>query len=104
VAEGCVWSVMVVVVQSAVKRLGAFSVGAIDRAVGPAGEHRADQAFCLSVGVWAVQTTFVQIQEFQLSVRGVGFLWCESADARGRMKGAMIRASPMTPFSLPWWL
>src|SRR3954466_7086903 len=44
---------MVVGVEPAVKGGGAFSVGAVERAVGPAAEHGADEALCLSVGLRA---------------------------------------------------
>src|SRR4051794_9402318 len=46
---------MVVVPEPAVKGCGAFSVGAVDRAVGPAGEHRADEAFGFAVGLRAAR-------------------------------------------------
>jgi hypothetical protein len=39
---------MVVAVEPAVKGCGAFSVGAVERAVGPAGEHGAYEALGLS--------------------------------------------------------
>src|SRR5918999_5693461 len=45
---------MVIGPQPAVKRGGAFGAGSVDRAVGPAAEHRADEPFCLSVGAWPV--------------------------------------------------
>ena len=45
---------MVVVAEPAVKGGGAFGAGAVDRAVGPAGEHRADEALGLAVGLRAV--------------------------------------------------
>src|SRR5215210_602706 len=44
---------MVVGEEPTVKGGGAFSVGAVERAVGPAAEHGADEAFCLSVGLRA---------------------------------------------------
>jgi len=44
---------MVVVVEPAVKGCGAFSAGCVDRAVGPAAEHGADEAFGFSVGLRA---------------------------------------------------
>src|SRR3954447_22366653 len=50
VAEGAVWAAMVVGPEPAVKGCGAFGVGAIDRAVGPAAEEGADKALCLAVG------------------------------------------------------
>ena len=40
---------MVVVPEPAVKGGGAFCAGAVDGAVGPAGEHGADEAFCFPV-------------------------------------------------------
>ena len=42
---------MVVVPEPAVKGGGAFGAGAVDRAVGPAGEEGADEAFCFAVGL-----------------------------------------------------
>ena len=50
VAEGAVWAAMVVGPEPAVKGGGAFAAGAVDRAVGPAGEQGADEAFGLAVG------------------------------------------------------
>ena len=44
---------MVVGVEPAVKGFGAFSVGAVERAVGPAAEHGADEALCFAVGLRA---------------------------------------------------
>ena len=48
-------SVMVVVPEPAVKGCGAFAVGAVERAVGPAGERGADEAFGLAVGLRAAR-------------------------------------------------
>src|SRR5215212_1919852 len=45
---------MVVVVDPAVKGCGAFFAVAVERAVGPAAEHGADEAFCFSVGLRSV--------------------------------------------------
>src|SRR4030095_4622592 len=42
---------MVVVPEPAVKGGGAFAAGAVDGAVGPAVEHRADEAFGFAVGL-----------------------------------------------------
>src|SRR4051794_26958843 len=53
-AEGAVWSLMVVVVQPAVKGGGAFGAVAIERAVGPAAEHGADQALGFAIGLGSV--------------------------------------------------
>src|SRR5215210_1450464 len=50
VAEGAVWAAMVVGPEPAVKGGGAFSAGAVDRAVGPAAEHGADEALGFAVG------------------------------------------------------
>src|SRR5690242_18064950 len=50
-ADGLVSSVMVVVVEPAVKGGGAFLAGGVDgAAVGPAAEHGADEALCFAVG------------------------------------------------------
>jgi len=49
--DACVSSVMVVAVEPSVKGCGAFGAGAVDRAVGPAAEHGADEAFCFAVGL-----------------------------------------------------
>src|SRR5690349_8779800 len=45
---------MVVVPEPAVKCHGAFAACAVDRAVGPAGEECADEAFGFAVGLWPV--------------------------------------------------
>src|SRR5215207_8870255 len=45
---------MVVVPEPAVKGFGAFAAVAVDRSVGPAAEHRADEAFCFAVGLGPV--------------------------------------------------
>ena len=45
---------MVVVPEPSVKGGGAFCAGAVDRAVGPAGEEGADEAFGFAVGLGAV--------------------------------------------------
>jgi hypothetical protein len=45
---------MVVCPDPAVKCAGAFVAGAVDRAVGPAGEQGADEAFCFAVCLWSV--------------------------------------------------
>src|SRR4051794_41279115 len=45
---------MVVVVEPSVKGCGAFGAVAVERAVGPAGEHGADETLGLAVGLWAV--------------------------------------------------
>jgi hypothetical protein len=45
---------MVVVPEPSVKRAGAFLARAVDRAVGPAFEQRADEAFGFAVGLWPV--------------------------------------------------
>src|SRR4051812_24973661 len=45
---------MVVVPEPAVKCSGAFAAGAVDRSVGPACEHRADEAFGFAVCLWPV--------------------------------------------------
>src|SRR4051794_9739352 len=45
---------MVVVPEPAVKGAGAFLACAVDRAVGPAVEHGADEAFCFAVCLWPV--------------------------------------------------
>src|SRR3954466_11572117 len=47
---------MVVGEQPAVKGCGAFSAWGIDRAVGPAVEHRADEALSFAVGLWPIGT------------------------------------------------
>src|SRR5215204_5970669 len=52
-ADGCVSAAMVVGPKPAIKGCGAVSVAAVERAVGPAGEHGADEALCLAVGLWA---------------------------------------------------
>ena len=44
---------MVVGVEPAVKGFGAFSVGGVELAVGPAAEHGADEALCFAVGLRA---------------------------------------------------
>src|SRR4051794_15166817 len=46
---------MVVVPDPAVKGAGAFAAGAVDRAVGPAGEQGADEAFGFAVGLGPVR-------------------------------------------------
>src|SRR5215210_3463780 len=43
---------MVVVPEPVVKGGGAFVAVAVDRAVGPAAEHGADEALCFAVGLW----------------------------------------------------
>ena len=48
------FAVMVVVPEPAVKGCGAFGAGAVDRAVGPAGEEGADEAFGFAVGLGPV--------------------------------------------------
>src|SRR5215213_7626514 len=53
-AEGCVFAAMVVVVDPAVKGRGAFAAGAVDRAVGPAAQQRADEALRLAIGLRAI--------------------------------------------------
>src|SRR4249919_2739686 len=45
---------MVVVPEPAVKCRGSFAAGGVDGAVGPAGEHGADEALCFAVGLWPV--------------------------------------------------
>ena len=50
-ADGSVSAVMVVAVDPAVKGGGAFPVGAVERSVGPAAEHGADQALGFAVGL-----------------------------------------------------
>jgi hypothetical protein len=45
---------MVVVVEPSVKGCGAFGAVAVDRAVGPAVEHGADQVFGFAVGLGSV--------------------------------------------------
>src|ERR1700743_1104944 len=45
---------MVVVMQPSVKGLGAFGAGSVDRAVGPAVDQCADEAFGLAVGLGTV--------------------------------------------------
>src|SRR6266550_1177022 len=45
---------MVVVPEPAVKCSGAFAAGGVDRAVGPAVDQGADEAFSLSVCLWPV--------------------------------------------------
>ena len=48
------WAAMVVGPEPAVKRGGAFSARSVDRAVGPAAQHRSDEALGLAVGAWPV--------------------------------------------------
>src|SRR2546423_1638249 len=47
---------MVVVPEPAVKGCGALCAGGVDRAVGPAAEHGADEALGLAVGLWATRS------------------------------------------------
>jgi hypothetical protein len=54
VAEGAVSAAMVVMPEPSVKGADAFGVGAVDRAVGPAAQQGADEAFGLAVGLWSV--------------------------------------------------
>ena len=51
VAEGCVSSAMVVVSRASRQGLRCVLAGAVDRAVGPAAEHGADEALGLAVGL-----------------------------------------------------
>ena len=50
VAEGAVWSAAIVEVEPAGEGCGAFGGGAVDGAVGPAGEQGSDEALGLAVG------------------------------------------------------
>src|SRR4051794_763841 len=54
VAEGAVWAAMVVGPEPAVKGGGAFAAGAVERAVGPAAQHGADEALGFAVGAGPV--------------------------------------------------
>jgi len=45
-AEAAVWSAAIVEVEPAGKGVSAFVAGAVDGAVGPAGEQGADEALC----------------------------------------------------------
>ena len=54
VADGAVWSLAIVEVQPAGERGDAFAAVAVDRGVGPAAEHRADEPFGLAVGLRAI--------------------------------------------------
>src|SRR3954469_6509926 len=54
VAEGAVWSSAIVEVDPAGEGGGAFGAVAVDRAVGPASQQGADEAFGFAVGLGAV--------------------------------------------------
>ena len=54
VADGAVGSSVIVEVEPAVEGCVAFAAVAVDRAVGPAAEERADEAFCFAVGLGTV--------------------------------------------------
>jgi hypothetical protein len=49
-----VFAKIVVVSEPSVKRSGAFGAVAVDRAVGPAGEHCSDESFGFAVGLWSI--------------------------------------------------
>src|SRR5205823_5213213 len=55
-AEAAVWSSVIVEVEPAGEGAASFVACAVDRAVGPAAEHRSDEALGFAVGAWPVET------------------------------------------------
>jgi hypothetical protein len=77
---------MVVVEELSVKDCGALGAVAVDRAVGPAAEHGADEPLCLAIGLGAVRTG-AQVADTEHAagdrVHGQG-----SVEASGRRRSA----------------
>jgi hypothetical protein len=55
VAEGAMWSAVIVGPEPAVESARAFGAGGVDGAVGPAGQQGADEALCFAVGAGPVR-------------------------------------------------